>query len=169
MVPPLSFDFRTPRTTPSWWKVGLLVAALAVLAALGLRYHHIEQQREAVRWHLNALRVSGIPISKPKQDHVTDTQDLVIRARMAMSWQPVFDALETATPPDVYLLSVNYAGAPGAVRLTAEARTLGDALDYVTRLDRSAGLRHAILLHYTVKENDPEHPVSFEVKADART
>jgi len=168
-VPPLSFDFRTPRTTPSWWKVGLLIAGLAVLAMLGLRYHRIEQQREAVRWHLNALSQAAAPISKPKQDRVTDTQDSVIRARMAMSWQPVFDTLETATPPDVYLLSVNYAATAASVRLTAEARTLGDALDYVTRLDRSAGLGHAILLHYTVKENDPEHPVSFEVKADVRT
>ena len=90
-----------------------------------------------------------------------------VRSRMAASWQPVFAALERATPPKISLLSVDCSGLPGTLQLTAEARTLADALDYVTHLNQAPGVAQALLQHYEVKQDNPEHPISFQVKAEA--
>lgn len=167
-MPPLGFNFRTSHPAALGWRIGVMTLSLFVLALVGMRAHTVLQQREAVRWHLDALRRQATPkqpeLAPEKQAAMNELA--MVRSRMRVSWEPVFDSLERATPPNnISLLSVNSTGLPGSLQIRAEARTLTDALGYVARLNQSHSLAQILLQHYEVKQSDPDHPISLQVKA----
>lgn len=164
-MPLPQFDFRTPRRAFSRLSIGLLLAGLIALALLGARLHAVSDAREALRWQLAAhppKPAQTRPVPPTAQALVNTQADAAIARRLAVRWQPLFAALERATPPHIALLALDCSGTPGRLSAIAEARTLADALDYVARLNRSPGLTHVLLSHYQVADSDPEHPVRFE-------
>lgn len=164
-MPLPQFDFRTPRRAFSRLGIGLLLAGLIALALLGARLHTVSDARQALRWQLAAhtpKSEQARPATPTAQVLAGSQADAAIARHLAASWQPLFAALERATPPHIALLALDCSGTPGRLSATAEARTLADALDYVARLNRSPGLAHVLLSHYQVADSDPEHPVRFE-------
>ena len=55
------------------------------------------------------------------------------------------------------------------MRITAEVRTLNDALAYLERLQKSAVLRHPMLESHERRKDDPEHPLRIKLSAEWRT
>jgi len=155
---------------PAWWQAVLLVAGAATLVMSGFQYRSLLQRHEAVRWHLNVLGQTSASANPTitEQSGGNSAEDQV-KLRLAFSWQPVFVALESATSQKISLLSIDCTGLPGSIHLAAEARNLADALDYVGRLNRSTNSWQAELIRYQTKENDPEHPVGFEITAEVNS
>ena len=164
-MPPPGFDFRTPHLSFSRVGASLLLAGLIAVALLMARLHAVSDARQALRWQLAAHTPKperARPAAPSAQTLASTQAEAAIARRLTGTWQPVFAALERATPPNIALLAVDCSGTPGRLSATAEARTLAEALDYVARLNRSPGFAHVLLHHYQVADSDPQHPVRFE-------
>ena len=85
--------------------------------------------------------------------------------RLSLRWNDLFSALESTRPTGVALLAIEPDPAKSVVKLTAEAKTADDMLDYVERLQAAGGLTDVVLASHQIKQSDPLQPMRFVVLA----
>jgi hypothetical protein len=88
---------------------------------------------------------------------------------LATPWTELLNDLEAAAQDsgmDIALLEVAPDRIKHEVRITAEARSLPLALDYVTRLQSASTLLYPVLQKHEVQTADQERPVRFEIAAE---
>jgi hypothetical protein len=85
--------------------------------------------------------------------------------RLSLRWNELFAALESTRPAGVALLAIEPDPRKSTVKLTAEAKTAEDMLDYVERLQTTGGLADVALASHQVKPSDPLQPLRFVVLA----
>jgi hypothetical protein len=95
-----------------------------------------------------------------------------IEKELVIPWSSLLAELEAASQDvasTVSLLEVTPDAAKHVVRITAEARTLPDALAYLERLQKSSVLRFPMLDSHELRKDDPEHPIRVKLTAEWRT
>jgi hypothetical protein len=148
----------------------LLLAGLAAVLTLGFAFEQARHERDIVEAHLDAV---------PKVRHVapiTDTKliaDLAgVQHELLVPWTPLLNELESANHDmenRVSILSVAPDPAKHMVRVVAEVRDLGDALQYLERLQKSDLLKYPMLDSHERRKDDPEHPIRIKLSAEWRT
>lgn len=89
----------------------------------------------------------------------------VILQQLNQPWELLFDSLELAASKDVALLSLQPVAASRTVRLAGEAKNLAGLVMYVEALEREAAFRNVHLINYKIRQDHPQHPVSFLIAA----
>jgi hypothetical protein len=95
-----------------------------------------------------------------------------IEKQLFVPWSLLLAELEAASQDlasTVSLLEVTPDAAKRIVHITAEVRTLPDALAYLERLQKSAVLRYPMLDSHELRKDDPEHPIRVKLSAEWRT
>jgi hypothetical protein len=85
--------------------------------------------------------------------------------RLSLRWNELFAALESTRPSGVALLAIEPDPGKSSLKLTAEAKTADDMLDYVERLQSAGGLADVVLASHQIKQGDPLQPLRFVVLA----
>ena len=85
--------------------------------------------------------------------------------RLAFRWEDLFAALESAPADGVALLAVEPDPEKGLVKITAEARSAEDMLEYVERLQKADRLADVMLANHQLKTSEPLQPMRFVVVA----
>ncbi len=151
---------------------GILLCAAGVLACAVLGYDF--QAKLAERDGLEArLAATARPrhITNPNAARNAATAG-AIQKQLWVPWSSLLAELEAASQDvaaKVSLLEVTPDAAKHMVRITAEARTLPDALAYLERLQKSAVLRYPMLDSHELRKDDPEHPIRVKLSAEWRT
>jgi hypothetical protein len=173
MRQPILLDFEGTR--PRFGAVSVLLLALGALsvAAVGVLYYQASRHRAGLEYRVAAEIRAKTPKDLSHHDAVADAriskgaeqaaQDL------ATPWTALLAELEQAskdTHDDVALLGVDPDHAKHSVRISAEARSLDHALAFVIRLQSSHALDSPMLDRHEVRNDDPQHPVHFELTAD---
>ncbi len=160
-LPALSVDFG-PRTRSSPWAARVLFAVAAAVALdAGLAWHDARKAIDANQAALARLP-AGAPQSASKEE-VALARDTV--ARLAMPWDSLFGAIETAASDQVALLAVEPDPKAGKVTISGEGKDYLAALTYVLNLSRSDALSGVQLVRHEVKPEDPQRPVAFSISA----
>jgi hypothetical protein len=168
---PVRLDFvaavhRAPRTGAA-----LCVVGFAAALALGLAFRRELAERSRLDAALGAM-------AQPR--HKAPTPESLKRAAAAATverelgvpWTRLLAELEAAghdSAASVSLLLVEPDPGKQLVRITAEVRTLPDALAYLERLQKSPVLRHPMLESHERRKDDPEHPLRIKISAEWRT
>ncbi len=168
-VLPIELDFVGPaRRTRS---LGVVVCALGILACAILGYAF--QGKLAERGLLEAqVSASGRPHRTAAPNPSRSAAAAAIERQLSVPWSRLLAELESASQDlasTVSLLEVAPDAAKHVVRITAEARTLPDALAYLERLQKSPVLRYPMLDSHELRKDDPQHPVRVKLSAEWRT
>jgi hypothetical protein len=176
MSPPsLELDFRRPprqRGRAAGWL--LLAAATAVAVGLaehqaGLTQHHALAQdaleRATLRLQARAPRAPAAPDAATlaalrRANAVID--------QLTVPWDGLFEAVEGADARGLGLLSLSPGARERSLRLTGEARNVGELLAYVDRLAAQPALAQVHLQGYSSGVRDGTSIVSFTVGASWR-
>ena len=159
-----ALDFRKQRRYSSVG-ITLLILGFASLAGVAHRWQVVRQETAGLHWRIAARAPQpAIPQTQSSQDKLEDAARTTIQRQLTFAWQPVFAALEGGTAPQVALLSIEMR--PQRFTLSAQAKSLKEALDYVARLNHAPRLKHVLMRQYKVDDNDPAHPVRFELQGD---
>lgn len=162
-----ALDFRARQRRYSPVGVLLLVLGVTLLAVVAHRWQVVGQETQGLRWQIAARAprpAPTLPLAQSSQAKLEEAAQAAIQRQLAFSWQPVFAAFEAATPPRIALLSIETR--PQRFTLSAQAKTLKQALDYVARLNHVPGLAHVLMQQYKVDDSNPAHPVRFELQGD---
>ena len=171
----LELDFARTPARFTW--VGVSALLLAALLALDLyvRYGEEAGQLAQAQERLERLQArTGVPASAapaPRSPAATQqtAQEMsranLVLAHLALPWNELFTAIETATPDDIALLSLQPNTKTGRVQIGGEARTTDVMLDYLRRLEATPQLRQVLLVNHKIVEEVAERPIQFSLTA----
>lgn len=154
-------------------RTGALLCALGAVAALsvGLVFERTLAERARLEGALQSMaRPRRTAPSAEAQRRASD--QAAVDRELGVPWTRLLAELEAASRDSegkVSLLHVEPDPGKRVVRITAEVRTLGDALDYLERLQESGVLRHPMLESHEVRKDDPEHALRIRVSSEWRT
>jgi len=168
----LHLDYAAgPHAVPAWiW--GLLAVGVLGTVLTAWTSRQLIAERDGLRLTLQARtapattkRITSISAeSAAMQQEQLKQANLVLR-ELGRPWPALFSGLEDAAGAQIALLQIKPDSVKGRLRLTAEARTLEDALDYVRRLAEEGGMQDVILEQHQVVEDDAQKPVRFSINA----
>jgi Tfp pilus assembly protein PilN len=162
---------RALRTTrPIIWVLGcagLVLCVSAAVAAVRLLQEQalqaMELQRVQAQWVQRAARQPA-PIKFP----LSETQATAVNgavAQLNLPWRDVLDAVETATPATIALLSLEPDARKRLLRGSAEAKTSDTMIAYIGQLKQQAYFASVVLTKHEINEQDPNKPLRFQFEA----
>jgi len=132
------------------------------------------QEYRAVRLELSAQETrtaeirkaaKRVPVGVPRAARETEAGAEEIKLaqlalkRLALPWDELFSALESARTDGAALLAVEPDPGKSVVKLTAEAKSAEDMLNYIERLQTTAGLDEVTLARHQINIDDqPQMP-----------
>jgi hypothetical protein len=152
-----------PRLSPLG--AALLLAALMVLGQVVASAWEIEQEAQRLtlrQQHQQRSQSSAGKSATPASLAASASQPASLaRAQLLLPWDTVLHALERAASARVALLSMDAQADARRVRLSAEAKTMGEALAYVETLRSQAGIESVELVSHEEKPVDGVTLVRF--------
>jgi Tfp pilus assembly protein PilN len=108
-----------------------------------------------------------LPISVLSQVQILGYNSVI--RQLNLPWKNLFDDLETLTPADVALLSIEPDGRRSIVKLVAEAKTLVTLLDYSAKLQQNGIFGRLTYSKHETNEQDSNKPVRLSFELELRT
>ena len=166
---PLELDFvATPRRLRL---AGLMVMVLA-LGVAGTLLHKSQsaqqrlQQLQAAENLLSSARAPRV-VPRERLDEQLKSAQATVR-QLALPWAELIDALERSAMREVSLLNIQPDAQQRLLRLTAEARSEAQMLEYLRRVGAAGRFSEVHLVSHQLREDDPLRPVQFSLQATFR-
>ena len=168
---PLRIDFARSAAAPPWLGWGLLAVSLAVAALLGAQFRdastelaRLEDRAERLRAR-DARAAPGADLQSARSLREELQRARAVTHQLALPWGRLFQAVEGAAASRVALIALQPETGQSAVRITAEAHDLAEALEFVRRLQATRQLAGVHLASHQVRTEDARRPVRFVVLA----
>jgi Tfp pilus assembly protein PilN len=149
----------------------LVVGALMATVAL-IEYRSVREAAAAWETRVAEIRKTakrGPAVQRPARDREATAQEIktarLALQRLSSRWSELFGALESARADGVALLAIEPDPGKNTVKLTAEARSAADMLDYVQRLQSAETLADVALTTHQTKQGDALKALRFVVVA----
>lgn len=169
----MTLDFLHPHR--SWATVGalLLIAGLIASGVVVWRHQSLLTERSEIGLQLvnskpferrNVSEVRGTT-GDPKLVMLEVSRANAVLAKLAVPWDTLFSELESASSPDVSLLSVQPESAGKQVRLSGAARRFESVLEYIARLEKGASFANVVLVGHELRP-DAQYAAAFTLTAE---
>jgi hypothetical protein len=167
---PIRLDFAVGAHTSRAAGLALLIAGVVAVVMLGSAFNAKIAERNRLDAALEAMPKAHrkAVVTDPK----VAAELAVVERELSVPWTPLLNELEVAShdlADTVSVLEISPDPAKHVVKITAEARSLPDALAYLERLQKSPLLRYPMLESHERKKDDPEHPVRVKLSAEWRS
>lgn len=174
----LHINFAPPSIARSLYTSHPLVLVLLVLGlgACGvggwklqrlLESNNAAQSRVAglrSKLHAHEVAIAPVPVAKLSADQAN-----VINAaiqQLNLPWRDVLDAVESATPDHIALISLEPDARHSSIKITAGASSGDEMIAYIQELKQQDTLLNVTLLHHEINAQDANHPVRFQLVAN---
>lgn len=168
----LYVDFARPARRATAASVVLCAAGLAAAVAVAMAFQAALAERAELDADIEAASAGyRAPAANPAAVAAQAELAKVVH-ELSIPWTPLLAELETVShdmKSQVSLLEVEPDAEKHIVRITAEVRSLPDALAYLQRLQQSPVLRYPMLESHERKKDDPDHAVRIKVAAEWRS
>jgi Tfp pilus assembly protein PilN len=161
MMKKIQIDFGSAGRGSPWVGRALLAIAAVVCVDAAFTYQGLHQ----------SVKENGARLAKRSPERAAKVSPQEVAAvretveRIALPWDQLFSALESAASDKVALAAIEPDTAKGTVTISGESKDYLAALSYVLNLGRSDSLDHVQLVRHEPKANDPNGAVSFAVSA----
>ena len=155
----------------------ILLIGLLVLAVVLLQFRQVTEEvnhwtnrverLEKQQQQKAAPRTRSSPRIKEFSQEIRKeiTQANAILDQINLPWETLFDAIEHAATEEIALLSLQPNVASRTLRLSGEAKSMAELLDFVEALERELVFENVHLLNYKVKQDNPHRPIIFLLTA----
>ncbi|MBK7492183.1 MAG: PilN domain-containing protein [Nitrosomonas sp.] len=155
----------------------ILLIGLLVLAGVLLQFRQVTEEvnhwtnrverLEKQQQQKAAPRTRSSPRIKEFSQEIRKeiTQANAILDQINLPWETLFDAIEHAATEEIALLSLQPNVASRTLRLSGEAKSMSELLDFVEALERELVFENVHLLNYKVKQDNPHRPIIFLLTA----
>jgi hypothetical protein len=168
----LYMDFACPARRATGAGILLCAAGLAAAVAMAMAFQAALAERAELGAKIEEASAGyRAPAATPAAVAAQAELAKVVR-ELSIPWTPLLAELETVShdmKSEVSLLEVEPDAEKHIVRITAEVRSLPDALAYLQRLQQSPVLRYPMLESHERKKDDPDHAVRIKVAAEWRS
>lgn len=167
---PASVQRTLFHTHPTVLALLALGVALCVTAGLGGARLFEQQQEHAARLRHLEERVAAMsarPVSVARVEIPAAQAAFVNSAilQLNLPWRELQDAVQGATPRTIALVALEPDARKQVLKITAEAQSSDDMVDYVAALKQQETFTAVALSRHEVQQADPNRPLRFEVEA----
>lgn len=155
----------------------ILLIGLLVLAGVLLQFRQVTE--EVNHWTNRVERLEkqqqqkAVPRTRSSPRIKEFSQEIrkeimqanAILDQINLPWETLFDAIEHAATEEIALLSLQPNVASRTLRLSGEAKSMSELLDFVEALERELVFENVHLLNYKVKQDNPHRPIIFLLTA----
>lgn len=171
----LRLDYQRSNEPVPWLGLGVLVVALAALAAMAGHYRTLNQQiafweRKADHIeHLSSRR--HVHVVRPLAEQSARVQTLEVKQanqvvqQLNLPWSALFKAVEASGGKNIALLSMEPDMQRGTVKISGEAKDLDALLDYAKQLSKREVFSNVFLQNHKIQQTDPQKPLHFALLA----
>lgn len=160
-------------------KVIALIGIGGLLLILGMQVFTNQQTLQLLatqeqEWHEKTIAIKAKQ-QKQKQLPVSDLTSTQIRGynnvirQLNLPWKNLFEDLESMTPMDVALISIEPDGARSTVKLVAEAKSLTTLLNYSSRLQQNGIFGRITYSKHETNEQDSNKPIRLSFELELRS
>lgn len=168
---PIRLDFVARAGRAPLLGIVLCLAGLAASVAVGVAFERKLGEREGLEDALQSVPKPRPAVSTPEaQKRIAEAA--VVERELGVPWTRLLAELEAASRDvggTVALLQVEPEPGKRTVRITAEVKSLDDALDYLERLQESAVLRYPMLESHEARKGDLDRALRIRISAEWRT
>jgi hypothetical protein len=168
----VQLDFAVPQRRST--AAGLLLCLAGIFAAtvVGVEFRGALAERARLDGAIEAIADQRRAPVETAGRAAAATEFAKMSQELAIPWTRLLTELESASndmASQVSLLHIEPDADKHVVRITAEVRSLPDALAYLERLQRSPVLRYPMLESHERRKDDPEHAVRIKIAAEWRS
>ncbi len=166
----LELDFIVPPKNGSWvGAIALLAAALAVFELLSV-HSDLERESDSLSQEMRKLerQARGLSVNTARVNEATAQEIQQANAvidQLALPWDRLFRAVESAASDKVVLLGIAPDARAGTVQISGETTDPDAMIDYVGRLQRQTDLTGVYLLSHQREPRNAVRPYRFTVTA----
>jgi len=177
---PMQIDFSTAgwrstlyRIHPAVLAAGLLGMALLLAgAALGVQAAKQQAVREQGLRAQERKQAAAVRAPERKPETVIpEAQAVAVNStilQLNLPWRELQDAVAAANTPAVALLALDPDPRKQTLKITAEAKNSDDMVGYIEQLKQQEFFAGASLLRHEINDQDPNHPLRFQVEVHWR-
>lgn len=159
----LYIDFCRTRKAPRWIAPLLMLVALGFAGDVGVSFFKVYQQVKRNEVALAKLDPRSYkPARNASAEEIAAAKETV--QRLAMPWDSLFRALESAASDQVALLGIQPDPKTGTVLISGDSKDYLAVLTYVLNLSRSDALQKVQLARHEMKQ-DQAKVVGFSISA----
>lgn len=160
---PIHVDFCRTRKAPRWIAPLLMLVALGFAGDVGVSFFKVLQQVKRNEVALARLDPRSYkPARNASPEEIAAAKETV--QRLAMPWDSLFRALESAANDQVALLGIQPDPKTGTVLISGDSKDYLAVLTYVLNLSRSDALQKVQLARHEMKQ-DQAKVVGFSISA----
>jgi hypothetical protein len=157
--------------------LGLLLLSLSALGFVGWQSWETRRQLAATQDALQAAQTAkgqrrplGVDV-KPTLAPAQRTAWNRIARQLNTPWSALLDALESGTPENIALVSIEPDAAQGTVRVQAEGKTLDSLLAYAGALKAIDRFESVALIKHETNDQDSTRPLrlSLDIRFNSNT
>jgi hypothetical protein len=163
----INFALRRPRV--SGLGGALLLLGVSAGCVVAWNYAEAHTQLEQAQARLARLQRSAsstprpaVQTSGPRED---DKAHLKVSSQLRRPWSGLLSEIDLVSSPAIALLSVESQGQSRTLRITGDAKSMGDAVAYVNRLRQSSLIEAVYLSQHEDRLAGPVHVVRFSLDA----
>jgi len=164
----LDFQPRRPGLLP----LVLLLAGLLLCADAWLEFSALHDRLDEAESRIAEVRRRAERLAAGRRDSrlenvFTEEESKALRqviGAIRVDWETLFRSIDQAVSEEVSLLAIRPNTSSKSVQISGEARDMAATLAFVESLRRAPLTQVALLSHQT-KQNDPQHPIVFEISA----
>lgn len=147
--------------------LGALLCAGAVITATRLaderrdrahRLQHVQERAAA----LSARPAQAATVTIPEAQAAFVNGAI---GQLNLPWRALQDAVASATPSNIALVALEPDARKQVLKITAEAKSSDDMVDYVAQLKQQETFGAVALTRHDVQEADPNRPLRFQLEA----
>jgi hypothetical protein len=165
----IQLDFAAPVRRSTAAGLLLCLAGIAAATVVGVEFRSALVERARLDGAIDAIADQRRTRVDTVGRAAAETEFAKMSRELAIPWTKLLTELEAASndmASQVSLLHVEPDADKHVVRITAEVRSLPDALAYLERLQRSPVLRYPMLESHERRKDDPEHAVLIKIAAE---
>lgn len=160
-------------------KVIVLIGIGGLLLILGMQVLTNQQTLQLLasqeqEWHEKTIALKAKQ-QKQKQLPISELTSTQIRGynnvirQLNVPWKNLFEDLESMTPMDVALISIEPDGARSTVKLVAEAKSLTTLLNYSSKLQQNGIFGRITYSKHETNEQDTNKPIRLSFELELRS
>lgn len=166
----IALDFQPRR--PGLLSIALFLAALVLCADAWLEDSALrdilsETESRLAQARQRAERLDAGQRDSRPENVFSEEESKALRQAIGairIDWERLYQAIDQGVSEEISLLAVRPNATGKLVQISGEAKDMAAALAFVEAL-RHEPLDHVALLSHQVKQNDPNHPIVFEISA----
>jgi hypothetical protein len=165
-----AFNFVVEGERPGALAWGLLAIGAIALIVVADGFAAASSDNEQLGRQAERLqrRVKSVVVAERRSDREQKSAVATRQEKAPFPWDGAMTEVELVVDRNVALLSMTTDSSTRRTRLTAEARTIDDALALASRLRESPLVREALLVSHEARKDGPVPVIAFTLQVDWR-